>query len=50
MLHSQHICFSNVSNHDQKTIVNICDDLTIGEDDFRVKLNDTKMLVNIIGK
>ena len=50
MLHSQHICFTNETNANQKTIVAVCSDLPIHEDNDKKKLNETKMLLNIIGK
>lgn len=50
MLHSQHFCFSNETNADHKTIVNVCADSTVDEDEGRINLNNTKMILNIVGK
>ena len=50
MIHSQYVCFSNVTNDDAKTIVEVCDESTIEEDNDKFISNDTKMLLNVIGK
>ena len=50
MIHSQHFCFSNLTNDDAKTIVEVCDELTIDKDNGKINLDKTKLILNAIGK
>ena len=49
MKHTQHFCFTNSTNDDNKTTVDICTDPTDDEKDDDQSLKDTKMLFNIVG-
>ena len=45
-----HYCFSNETDVNDKTMIYICADLDVDGDNNKKNLNETKMLLNIIGK